>query len=166
MRKLNTMHIKHKNIEPHLTSQTHTHLATFDHGRSARGPDSNTFSAVSAKPSDGVFVLRHTSCDTFTRMCTQCVQIKHTTNVPTAPNSRPAFLKAIGIARIPLPSELFSMWPNEPKVLFGFATERCANGSYSSAEEEEAAAASAPFGWWSWCRNLDGFSVSCVLKVQ
>jgi hypothetical protein len=34
-----------------------------------------------------------------------------------APNRRPAFLKAIGMAKIPVPKELFSKCAKEPDVL-------------------------------------------------
>lgn len=44
----------------------YTYLATFDQLRRASGPLSNTFSAVSANPRDGVFVFLQTSCDVFT----------------------------------------------------------------------------------------------------
>ena len=52
-----------------------------------------------------------------TKMWTQCVQMIPTTSVPMAPNRRPAFLNAIGIAKIPVPRELFSKWASEPEVL-------------------------------------------------
>lgn len=52
-----------------------------------------------------------------TSIWTHIVQMKPTTIVPTAPNKRPAFLNAIGIANIPVPSELFSKCTNEPVVL-------------------------------------------------
>lgn len=40
-----------------------------------------------------------------------------TMTVMTEPNSRPALLKALGIARMPVPSELFSRWRSAPTVL-------------------------------------------------
>lgn len=40
-----------------------------------------------------------------------------TTTVPTSPKSSPAFLNALGIARIPVPRELFSRCINDPDVL-------------------------------------------------
>lgn len=54
--------------------------------------------------------------------------------VPIAPNSRPAFLNATGMARMPVPSELFSRWISEPVVLFGLSICRCSNGLYSASE--------------------------------
>ena len=50
-------------------------------------------------------------------MCTQCVQMKPTMIVPIAPKRRPEFLKAIGIARIPVPRELFNKCTKAPVVL-------------------------------------------------
>lgn len=52
-----------------------------------------------------------------TKICTQWVQIIPTTSVPIAPKSKPAFLNAIGIANIPVPSELFNKCTKEPVVL-------------------------------------------------
>lgn len=52
-----------------------------------------------------------------TSICTQSVQRKPTITVPIAPNIRPEFLNAIGIARIPVPNELFSKCIKEPVVL-------------------------------------------------
>lgn len=52
-----------------------------------------------------------------TNICTQSVQRKPTTTVPMAPNKRPEFLNAIGIAKIPVPKELFSRCIREPDVL-------------------------------------------------
>lgn len=49
-----------------MNKSSNTYLAKLDHPRSAIGPLSNTFSAVSEKPSDGVFVFLQTSCDVFT----------------------------------------------------------------------------------------------------
>jgi hypothetical protein len=43
--------------------------------------------------------------------------MRPTTIVPMAPNRRPAFLKAIGMAKIPVPKELFSKCAKEPDVL-------------------------------------------------
>lgn len=40
-------------------------------------------------------------------MWTQWVHKRPTTKVPMAPNNNPAFLKAIGIAKIPVPKEDF-----------------------------------------------------------
>lgn len=37
--------------------------------------------------------------------------------VPTKPNHRPAFLKAMGMARIPVPSEDFNKCAKAPNVL-------------------------------------------------
>lgn len=54
---------------------------------------------------------------TLTNMCTQCVQIMPIITVPRPPNNRPAFLNAIGIASIPVPSELFSRCAKAPIVL-------------------------------------------------
>lgn len=51
-------------------------------------------------------------------MCTQSVQMNPTTTVPTAPNNRPEFLNAMGIAKIPVPKELFSRCIKEPVVLY------------------------------------------------
>lgn len=42
------------------------YLAAFDHFRNGIGPTSKTFSAVAAKPSDGVLVFLHTSWDVLT----------------------------------------------------------------------------------------------------
>lgn len=50
-------------------------------------------------------------------MCTQCVQIMPIITVPRPPNNRPAFLNAIGIANIPVPSELFNRCAKAPIVL-------------------------------------------------
>lgn len=50
-------------------------------------------------------------------MWTQCVQRNPTIRVPTKPKSRPPFLKAFGIAKIPVPSELFNRCIREPIVL-------------------------------------------------
>lgn len=52
-----------------------------------------------------------------TNICTQSVQRKPTMTVPIAPNKRPEFLNAIGIANIPVPNELFSKCIREPVVL-------------------------------------------------
>lgn len=43
--------------------------------------------------------------------------MKPTINVPIAPNSKPEFLNAIGIAKIPVPRELLSKCANDPPVL-------------------------------------------------
>lgn len=56
-----------------------------------------------------------------TNICTQSVQIKPTMTVPIAPNKRPEFLNAIGIAKIPVPNELFSKCIKEPVVLIIFS---------------------------------------------
>jgi hypothetical protein len=45
-----------------------------------------------------------------TRICTQYVQMNPIANVATTPNARPAFLKAIGIAKIPDPKLPLSRW--------------------------------------------------------
>lgn len=50
-------------------------------------------------------------------MCTQCVQIMPIITVPRPPNNKPAFLNAIGIANIPVPSELFNRCAKAPIVL-------------------------------------------------
>lgn len=137
--------------------RTHSYLAALDHLRNGSGPTSNTFSAVPANVNEGVFVLRQTSWEVFTRICTQCVQMNPTTSVPISPNKYPELRNAKGIAKIPLPSELFSKWISDPVVLlrvfaysvlvfnfilyksysnrtyeFGFSTTRWANGSYSA----------------------------------
>lgn len=52
-----------------------------------------------------------------TKMWTQWVQSNPTTIVPIAPKTRPAFLNAMGIARIPVPSEDFSRCAKAPNVL-------------------------------------------------
>lgn len=51
---------------------------------------------------------------TLTKMWTQCVHMKPMKMVPTAPINRPEFLYAIGIAKIPVPKELFNRCANEP----------------------------------------------------
>lgn len=53
-----------------------------------------------------------------TKIWTQCVQTNPMISVPSAPNSRPEFLNAIGMAKIPVPRELFSKCSREPNVLF------------------------------------------------
>lgn len=40
-----------------------------------------------------------------------------TTSVPMSPNKYPELRNAKGIAKIPLPSELFSKWISDPVVL-------------------------------------------------
>lgn len=50
-------------------------------------------------------------------MCTQCVQMMPMITVPSEPNSKPAFLNAIGIAKMPVPRELFNRCANAPIVL-------------------------------------------------
>lgn len=50
-------------------------------------------------------------------MCTQCVQIMPIITVPKPPNNKPAFLNAIGIANMPVPSELFNRCAKAPIVL-------------------------------------------------
>lgn len=50
-------------------------------------------------------------------MPTQCVQIAPTMIVPKPPNSKPAFLNANGMAKIPEPRELFRRCANAPIVL-------------------------------------------------
>lgn len=45
-----------------------------------------------------------------TRICTQYVQMNPMAKVATTPNVRPAFLKAIGIAKIPDPKLPLSRW--------------------------------------------------------
>lgn len=52
-----------------------------------------------------------------TKMWTQCVHRRPTIIVPIAPNHRPAFLKAIGIARIPVPSDDLRRCAKAPNVL-------------------------------------------------
>lgn len=52
-----------------------------------------------------------------TNICTQCVQIMPIITVPKLPNSKPAFLNAIGMANMPVPSELFNRCANAPIVL-------------------------------------------------
>lgn len=43
-----------------------TYFASEAYRRAAGGPFSKTFSAVSAKPSDGIFAFRHTPCEVAT----------------------------------------------------------------------------------------------------
>lgn len=50
-------------------------------------------------------------------MCIVCVQMKPINNVPTIPTAMPAVLKALGIASIPVPKELFNKWIKAPVKL-------------------------------------------------
>lgn len=50
-------------------------------------------------------------------MWTQCVQRNPTITVPKKPKSNPPFLKAFGIAKMPVPKELFSKWIRDPNDL-------------------------------------------------
>lgn len=63
-----------------------------------------------------------------TKIWTQCVQIRPTIMVPSAPNSNPAFLKAAGIAKIPVPKLDLSKCASEPIVELGLSISRCSNG--------------------------------------
>lgn len=45
------------------------------------------------------------------------MHMKPTIRVPIAPKSKPEFLKAIGIAKIPVPKELFNKCAKDPVVL-------------------------------------------------
>lgn len=49
-------------------------------------------------------------------MWTQYVQRNPTTKVPIMPNTRPALRKAIGMAKIPVPKELFNKCAKAPLV--------------------------------------------------
>lgn len=49
-----------------------------------------------------------------TKICTQCVQMRPTISVPMAPNNKPEFLNANGMARMPVPNEHFNMCANDP----------------------------------------------------
>lgn len=61
--------------------------------------------------------LRFLTVCKFTSIWTQCVQMKPMTRVPMLANTKPPFLNAIGIARIPVPSELFNKCMRDPIVL-------------------------------------------------
>lgn len=52
-----------------------------------------------------------------TNMCTQCVHMMPIITVPRPPNNRPAFLNAMGIAKIPVPKDDFNRCANAPIVL-------------------------------------------------
>uniref|UniRef100_A0A1Y1LBX6 Uncharacterized protein n=1 Tax=Photinus pyralis TaxID=7054 RepID=A0A1Y1LBX6_PHOPY len=86
------------------------------------GPYSKAAPHVSARPREGIFARLHISCDALTSMCTQYVHKNPTKSVPMDPPSKPAFLKATGIAKIPVPSELLSKWIRAPTVEFGCST--------------------------------------------
>ena len=92
-------------------------LARREYFCAERGPAMKATSAISAKLNDGILVRRHNTCAHFTRICTQYVQIKPTMNVAIRPNTRPAFEKANGIARIPLPKLPFSRWTSVSQSL-------------------------------------------------
>lgn len=54
---------------------------------------------------------------TLTKIWTQCVQMRPIKSVPMAPNNMPEFLNANGTAKIPAPSEHFTICANDPIVL-------------------------------------------------
>lgn len=50
-------------------------------------------------------------------MYAQCVHTNATSIVAKIPNNRPEFLKAIGIAKIPVPRDAFNKWVNVSQSL-------------------------------------------------
>lgn len=65
--------------------------------------------------------------------------MKPTIIVPKAPNNKPEFLNAIGIAKMPAPNELFNKCANEPIVLYEetirIKHHQNGNKKYNSTEE-------------------------------
>lgn len=94
-----------------------THLASLENLCAAGGPTKNAASAVSANPSEGFCIRLQSSWAVFTRTCTQYVQMPPIIKVAIKPKNRPAFLKAIGMANIPLPKDPFSKWIRVSKSL-------------------------------------------------
>lgn len=66
--KLKIFNIEENEVSPdeQKRKKNGTNLANLEYFLKAIGPVSNTFSAVSEKPSEGSFVLLHTSCDVLT----------------------------------------------------------------------------------------------------
>lgn len=86
--------------------------------RTLGGPYWNAACAVSAYVIDGVFVRLHITWEDLTSMWTQCAQRKPRMMVPIPPKSKPPFLTAFGIARIPEPSDDFIRCAKAPKSLY------------------------------------------------
>lgn len=69
----------------------------------------------------------------------QCIQIIPMADKPNNPPYRPAFLKASGIARIPVPIFPLTKWINVSTFDVGWSTSLCMWGSYFIDEYEDPA---------------------------
>ena len=97
----------------------------------------------------GTLVILHSSCELLTRICMQCTHIVAISTkpnkycyiwqhgfiyLPKFPTTNPLFLMASGMARIPVPMLLFSMWMMVSvfEILWSFPTFCCCWASESS----------------------------------